>query len=118
MLRRTYAPALFETELCSTEVSMLCSTIVAPGIAAPLGSRITPFTEAVETWAPAEHERARRSRISRLAKRIPRSRLPISRARPLVSFSMNDLSPNVVRLNGCLVGFQPSDLGNIGRSIR
>ena len=32
----------------------LCQDDGRAGITAPLGSRITPFTEAVETWALAE----------------------------------------------------------------
>ena len=53
MLRKTYSPEPLDTDVCSTEVSTLGRTMVAPGITAPLGSRITPFTEAVETWALA-----------------------------------------------------------------
>src|ERR1700728_583829 len=92
MLRITYSPALLETEVCSTDVSTLCSTMAAPEITDPLGSRITPFTEAVETWALAEPARSKSVRLRKPAKRRPGIKLIICRAKPSVRSCMEDLS--------------------------
>jgi hypothetical protein len=51
MLRKLYSPALLEADVRSTEVSTLCSTIVAFVTSAPLESRTDPLSEAVESWA-------------------------------------------------------------------
>src|ERR1700760_17797 len=51
MLWKTYTPESFETELRSTVVSTFRKTTFALGRTAPLGSRTTPFREAVESWA-------------------------------------------------------------------
>src|ERR1700733_8300266 len=90
MLRKTYSPDPFDTDVCSTEVSTLDRTMVAPGITAPLGSRTTPFTEAVDTWALAEPAKSRRRAVRRPAVRRPRSEQPPWRAKR--SSCMYDLS--------------------------
>jgi hypothetical protein len=82
ILRRTYSPALFETDECSTEVSTLCNKMLAPGMTAPAWSRTTPFTEAVETCPLTVLERTSKIRPSRTAKCVPETNIPICRARP------------------------------------
>jgi hypothetical protein len=76
-----YAPELLETDWCWTEVAVFCNTIVAPEITAPLGSRMTPFTEAVETWAPAEPANRRRRSPTKHGLYIPGSRATICLAK-------------------------------------
>src|SRR5207302_2807140 len=52
-LRKTYSPVSFETVVRSMVVCVFRSTTLALAMTAPLGSRTTPFSEAVESWADA-----------------------------------------------------------------
>src|SRR5437667_11183778 len=54
MSEKTYVPASLETVFRSTPVSELRRTTDALVTTAPVESRTTPFSEAVESWARAE----------------------------------------------------------------
>src|SRR5947199_2374773 len=54
MSEKTYVPESLLSVLCSTPVSELRRTTEALVTTAPVGSRTTPFSEAVESWARAE----------------------------------------------------------------
>src|SRR5271170_6586638 len=75
MLTKPYAPALLAVDVRWTEVSTFVNRMEAPGITAPVGSRITPLIDAVETWALAEpaRNRSRRPRMPSLC--MPGSKL-------------------------------------------
>src|ERR1700733_1893059 len=78
MLTKPYAPALLAVDVRATEVSTFVNTMEPPGTTAPVGSRITPLIDAVETWAFAEpaRNRSRRLRMPNIC--MPGSKLPPS----------------------------------------
>src|ERR1700743_1051521 len=98
MLRKTYSPEPFDTAVCSTEVSTLARTMLAPGITDPLGSRITPFTLADESWAFADPARSKKRKLSKPVVRMPGRKLPACLEKPCARRCMDDLSQSVVGL--------------------